>query len=398
MHRSRIQIAMVAIAFVAAAGVVRTQGQKPLTIYSIDVEGGQSTLFVSPSGESMLVDAGLPGARDADRIAAAAKSAGLTQIDYLVVTHYDADHVGGVKDVGERIPIKAFVDHGPRIPGEAFGAAQRGAAPAGGPAPAPAAPGAAAGGAPPAAGGRGSAFSNERIDAAYAEARAKGRHLEVKVGDKVPIKGLDVRIVSGQGDVLTKPLPGAGAPNPLCQSYTPKEVDKTENVRSVGMVISYGRFRMLDLGDLTWTKEHDLVCPNNLLGTIDVYLTTHHGLAISGPQVLVHAIHPRVALMNNGPRKGGSRETWTTLKSAPGIEDIWQLHYSVPRPPNPSFHESVETGGPEYNAPENFIANLDEAAAHAPAYAIKVAAQQDGSFVITNLRNGFSKDYKSKAR
>jgi beta-lactamase superfamily II metal-dependent hydrolase len=396
MHQSRIQIAMVAIAVAAAAGVVRSQAQKPLTIYSIDVEGGQSTLFVSPSGESMLVDAGLPGARDADRIAAAAKSAGLTQIDYLVVTHYDADHVGGVKDVGERIPIKAFVDHGPRIPGEAFGAPQRAAAPAAGataPAPAPA-----AGGAPPAGGGRGSAFSNERIDAAYADARAKGRHIEVKVGDTVPIKGLDVRIVSGQGDVLTKPLPGAGAPNPLCQSYTPKDVDKTENVRSVGMVISYGRFRMLDLGDLTWTKEHDLVCPNNLLGTIDLYLTTHHGLAISGPQVLVHAIHPRVALMNNGPRKGGSRETWTTLKSAPGIEDIWQLHFSVPRQPNPSFHESAETGGPEYNAPENFIANLDEAAAHAPAYAIKVAAQQDGSFAITNLRNGFSKDYKAKAR
>jgi len=395
MHRTRTVIVAVAVALAATAGVVRSQAQKPLTIYSIDVEGGQATLFVSPTGESMLVDAGLPGARDADRIAAAAKSAGLTQIDYLVVTHFDADHVGGVKDVGERIPIKAFVDHGPRIPGEAFGAPQRGGAPAPTPAPVPAAGATAAAAA---GGGRGSAFSNERIDAAYAEARAKGRHIEVKVGDKVPIKGFDVQIVSAQGDVLTKPLSGAGAPNPFCQSYAPKDVDKTENVRSVGMVISYGRFRMLDLGDLTWTKEHDLVCPNNMLGTIDVYLTTHHGLAISGPPALVHAIHPRVALMNNGPRKGGSRETWTTLKSAPGIEDIWQLHYSVPRQPNPSFHESAETGGPDFNAPENLIANLDEAAAHAPAYSIKVAAQQDGSFAITNLRNNFSKDYKAKAR
>jgi glyoxylase-like metal-dependent hydrolase (beta-lactamase superfamily II) len=392
MNRGTVLLIAITVAAAATPAIVRSQA-KALTIYSIDVEGGQSTLFVSPSGESMLVDAGLPGARDADRIAAAAKAAGLTQIDYMVVTHFDADHVGGVKDVGERIPIKAFVDHGPRIPGEAFGAPQRGAAPPPSPAPAPAA------GAPaPAGGGRGSAFSNERIDAAYAEARAKGRHIEVKVGDKVPIKGFEVQIVSAQGDVLTKPLSGAGAPNPLCQSYTPKEVDKTENVRSVGMVISYGRFRMLDLGDLTWTKEHDLVCPNNMLGTIDLYLTTHHGLAISGPQVLVHAIHPRVALMNNGPRKGGSRETWTTLKSAPGIEDIWQLHFSVPRQPNPSFHESVETGGPEYNAPENLIANLDEAAAHSPAYAIKVAAHEDGSFAITNQRNGFSKDYKPRPR
>src|SRR5262249_20317923 len=141
-----------------------------------------------------------------------AKSAGLTQIDYMVVTHYDADHVGGVKDVGERVPIKSFVDHGPRIPGEAFGAAQRGAAPAaGGTGTATAAPGgtanapaAASGGGAPAAAGRGSAFSNDRIDAAYAEARAKGRHIEVKVGDKVPIKGLDVQIVSAQGDVISK--------------------------------------------------------------------------------------------------------------------------------------------------------------------------------------------------
>jgi hypothetical protein len=395
MHRGSILVAAIAITSVAASGVLRSQGQKPLTIYSIDVEGGQSTLFVSPSGESMLVDAGLPGARDADRIAAAAKAAGLTQIDYMVVTHYDADHVGGVKDVGERIPIKSFVDHGPRIPGEAFGAPQRGGAAAAGASAAP--PGGGTANAP-AGGGRGSAFSNERIDAAYAEARAKGRHIEVKVGDKVPIAGLDVQVVSAQGDVLTKPLPGAGAPNPLCQSYTAKDVDKTENVRSVGLVITFGRFRMLDLGDLTWTKEHDLVCPNNLLGTVDLYLTTHHGLAISGPPVIVHTLRPRVALMNNGPRKGGSRETWTTLKSSPGLEDIWQLHYSVPRPPNPSFHEALETGGKEYNSPDNFIANLDEAAAHTPAHAIKVSAQQDGGFTMTNPRTGFSKEYKARTR
>jgi len=287
------------------------------------------------------------------------------------------------------------VDHGPRIPGEAFGAPQRGGAAAAGPS--AAAPGGGTANAP-AGGGRGSAFSNERIDAAYAEARAKGRHIEVKVGDKVPLTGLDVQVVSAQGDVLTKPLPGAGAPNPLCQSYTAKDVDKTENVRSVGLVITFGRFRMLDLGDLTWTKEHDLVCPNNLLGTVDLYLTTHHGLAISGPPVIVHTLRPRVALMNNGPRKGGSRETWTTLKSSPGLEDIWQLHYSVPRPPNPSFHEALDTGGKEYNSPDNFIANLDEAAAHTPAHAIKVSAQQDGGFTMTNPRTGFSKEYKARTR
>ena len=363
MHRS--WLLWIAVACVAASGVVRTQGPKPLDVYFIDVEGGQSTLFVSPSGESLLVDAGSPGARDADRIVATAKNAGVSQIDYLVVTHYDADHVGGVKDVAERMPIRTFVDHGPRVPGEAFSPSPTYQA------------------------------MTDRVDAAYAEARAKGRHLEVRAGDRVPIAGLDVQVVSAQGNVLNSALPGAGAPNPLCQSYTAKEVDKTENVRSVGMVIRLGRFSMLDLGDLTWTKEHDLVCPNNLLGTVDLYLTTHHGLNISGPQALVHAVRPRVAVMNNGPRKGGSRETWTTVKSSPGLEDIWQLHYSVARPPNPSFHEALETGGKEFNAPENFIANLDEAAGHTPAYAIKVSARQDGGFIVTNVRNGFSKEYKA---
>src|ERR1044071_1380212 len=109
------QLILAAAALAVSSSAAYTQGQKALDIYSIDVEGGQSTLFVSPSGESMLVDAGSPGERDADRIVATAKSAGLTQIDYLVVTHYDGDHVGGVKDVGDRFPIRTFVDHGARI-------------------------------------------------------------------------------------------------------------------------------------------------------------------------------------------------------------------------------------------------------------------------------------------
>jgi beta-lactamase superfamily II metal-dependent hydrolase len=344
-----------------------TGGQAALDVYFIDVEGGQATLFVSPSGESLLVDAGNPGARDADRIVATAKAAGLTQIDYVMVTHYDGDHVGGVKDVSDRMPIRNFVDHGVRLPGQ-------------GVVPSP-----------------NYQAAVQRTDAAYAEARAKGRHIEVKPGDKVPIRGLNVQIVSAQGAILTGPLPGAGAPNPLCRDFVPQEEDKTENLRSVGAVIELGRFRALDLGDLTWNKERELVCPNNLLGTVDVYLTTHHGLNLSGPPVIVHAVRPRVAIMNNGPRKGDSRETWTTLKSSPGLEDIWQLHYSVPRPPNAAFHEASENGGPELNAPRDYIANLDEEAAHTPAYAVKLTAQQDGSFVVTNLRSGFKKEYKARS-
>src|SRR5262245_45040808 len=222
------QLLFAAVAVLAvSSSAAYTQGQKTLDIYSIDVEGGQSTLFVSPAGESLLVDAGSPGDRDADRIAATAKQAGLSRIDYLIVTHYDGDHVGGVKDLSARLPIRNFVDHGSRV------------LPAGASPPTP------------------QAQANlDRVDAAYAEARAKGRHIEVKAGDKVPVAGLDVQIVSSQGHVLTKPLPGAGAPNSSCGAFTPHERDTTENINSAGMVIgAFGRFRMLDLGDLTWNTE-----------------------------------------------------------------------------------------------------------------------------------------------
>src|SRR5713226_3850751 len=343
------------------AGIVGSQARTALDIYFVDVEGGQATLFVSPSGESLLVDAGNPGARDADRIVAVAKEAGLTEIDYMLVTHYDADHVGGVKDVPDRMPIRNFADLGVRLPDQ-------------GVVPSP-----------------NYQAMVQRIDAAYADARATGRHIEVKPGDKIPIRGLEVQIVSAQGAVVSTPLAGAGAPNALCGDFVAQEEDKTENLRSGGAVIRLGGFRMLDLGDLTWNKERELVCPNNLLGTVDVYLTTHHGLNLSGPPVIVHAVRPRVAVMNNGPRKGDSRETWTTLKSSPGLEDIWQLHYSVPRPANPAFHEASENGGPDLNAPNDYIANLEDVASHAPAYSIKLSAQQDGSFTITNLRSGFKK-------
>ena len=148
-------------------------------------------------------------------------------------------------------------------------------------------------------------------------------------GDTLPVAGLDVRFVSAAGDLITKPLPGAGAPNALCRDFKPAAPDPTENARSVGMVLSYGSFRLLDLGDLTWNKEHDLVCPNNLLGAVDVYLTTHHGLDQSGPAVLVHAVQPRVAVMNNGAKKGGMPSAWRIIRDSPGLEDLWQLHYAV---------------------------------------------------------------------
>jgi competence protein ComEC len=330
-------------AYVFLAGAigigVHAQAGRTLDIYAIDVEGGQATLVVSPSGESLLVDAGWPGfdGRDADRIAAAAQRAGLSRIDYLVTSHYHRDHVGGVPELVRRLPVRTFVDHGPSVEQDE----------------------------------RGTALFN-----AYLEARKTGQHLQVKPGDKIPISGVDVVVVSSGGELLSQPMSGDARPNPLCRDFTPRDADTTENARSVGLAISFGRFRFLDLGDLTWNKERDLVCPMNLLGTFDVYLTTHHGTDTSGPAVLVHAIRPRVAVMNNGAHKGGSRQAWRVIRGAPGLEDIWQLHFAV-------------DAGADHNAREPFLANLDETTAHG----ITIAAERDGSFVVTNARNGEARRY-----
>jgi hypothetical protein len=198
----------------------------------------------------------------------------------------------------------------------------------------------------------------------------------VKPGDKVPLRDLDVTIVSSGGERLTRPLTVPAQPNPLCGAFTPKDVDGSENARSVGSLIAFGRFRMIDLGDLTWNKEQELVCPANLLGTVDVYVTTHHGLDQSGPPVIVHALRPRVAIMNNGPKKGGAVEAIRTVRSSPGLEDFWQLHYAV-------------DAGRDVNMPEAMIANLDESTAHW----IKLSAQRDGSFTVTNGRTNETRRY-----
>ena len=317
---------------------------KPLEVFFVDVEGGQATLIVSPSGESMLVDTGWSGhnGRDSARIAAAAKAAGVKKIDYLVITHYHEDHVGGLPQLADKLPIRTFVDHGP------------------------------------------SAESGRRPDElmkAYTTFAAKGTRLTVKPGDKIPVKGLDVTVLSAGGDVIAQPLAGAGSPNDFCAGFQAREEDKTENARSLGTLITLGKFRMIDLGDLTWNKEHELVCPNNKIGTVDVYLVTHHGMNLSGPPAIVHALHPRVAVMNNGARKGGTPEAWQTIHSSPGLADIWQLHYSV-------------AGGKENNAPDTFLANTDE---QCEGKWIRLTARPDGSFTVVNTRNKYSKAYPPRS-
>lgn len=332
------------VVLLTLAGAALLPAAKNLEIYFIDVEGGQATLFVAPSGQSMLIDTGWSGhnKRDAERIALAAKHAGVKAIDFLLITHFHEDHVGGVPQLASKLPIRNFVDHGESVEHD-----QRA----------------------------------KELYNAYVEYRAKGNHILAKPGDTIPIKGLEVKVVTADGDEIDSPLPGAGQANPFCADDKLRAPDATENARSVGTLITFGGFRALDLGDLTWNKEHELMCPNNKVGTVDLYIVSHHGMDLSGSPALVHVIHPRVAIMDNGARKGGSPVAWQTIHSSPGIEDIWQLHYSI-------------AGGKDNNTPDSFIANTDEVGD--AGNWIRVTVHPDGSFTVYNSRNKYSKDYPPK--
>jgi competence protein ComEC len=215
----------------------------------------------------------------------------------------------------------------------------------------------------------------------YQPFRAMAHTIVPKPGDRIPVAGLDIQVVSAAGEVITKPMPGApgaGVANPLCRDAKLKEQDPTpENFESVGIVVRYGSFRLLDLGDLTWNQEHALACPTNLIGTFTVFHTTRHGDPHSGAPQMVHAIRARVAVMNNGERKGGSPEYWQTVHEAPGLEDFWQLHRSA-------------EGGADHNSPDQFLANINETD---HGHNIKMSVRADGSFTMINERTGFTKEY-----
>lgn len=324
-----------------------------LDIYFIDVEGGQATLVVTPGGESLLIDSGFPGdgtfaslpgdpakARDANRVLAAARAAGIKRIDYLLVTHYHADHVGAVPELARLIPIRTFVDHEPPTP-----AAE--------------------------AQVKGTQGAFER----YAQVRANGKHLLPKPGERIPIRGVDAVIVSSAGEAMTTPLAGAGAANPACGAAAPPAQEPTENPRSTGVWLRFGRFTFLDPGDLSGAPLFALACPRSLIGPTDLYLVAHHGGSDAGDAATFAAFAPRVAILNNGVSKGGSPEVLAALHQARGLEDAWQLHRSLPP-------------GPRYFTDEH-VANLDATTAHW----IKVSARSDGSFIVTNGRTNGAKAY-----
>jgi len=318
---------------------------KDLQIYFIDVEGGQSTLFVTPAGQSLLIDTGWAGnnGRDADRIVAAAKKAGISKIDYVLITHFHADHVGGVPLLVGKIPVGTFIDHGDT---------------------------------------RETGANADKLFSAYKQAFASGpsKRLSVKPGEILPIQGIKATVVSADGNVLSSALPGAGQQNPVCKDAARPADDPSENPRSLGTFFTFGKLRILDLGDLTAEKEMDLMCPANKLGKVDIYIVSHHGSLASGSAVLVHAISPRVAIMDNGAKKGGAPSTWDILKKAPGLEDLWQLHYS-------------EEGAAAHNVSNQFIANPD--GPDAGNY-LELTAKTDGSFDVFNSRTQQTKHYATK--
>ena len=346
----------------------QSQTEDVLRIYLVDVEGGNATLFISPAGESLLIDTGNGGAnaaRDVGRIMAAVEDAGLQQIDHLITTHWHGDHFGGMTELATRIPIRHFIDHGPNV--------------------------------------QASPTTDAFLDGPYRDLYGQARHTVAQPGDTVPLAGVEMTVMASGGQVLQTPLPGGGGSNPYCAQFEPQAIDRGENAQSVGVHVAFGQFRGLHLGDLTVNKEFELMCPANPIGTVDLYIVSHHGLPSSNSAALIHAIAPRVALMNNGTRKGGPPESMTILHSSPGLEDLWQLHFSV-------------LSGQEYTVPGLFIANLvdDQPATmplapmpapgrgsnagpppvhSGPANWIKVVAQRDGRFTVTNGRNSFSKTY-----
>jgi beta-lactamase superfamily II metal-dependent hydrolase len=326
------------IALGSGVSPVEARGQA-FEIYLIDVEGGGATLFVSPTGQTLLIDTGNGGqraARDAGRIISAMRDASVTEIDHLITTHWHGDHYGAMQELARQVPVRHFIDHGPSVESNATVA--------------------------------------EFLSTTYRALYQDREHTVVTPGDRIPLGRVDVRVITAAKQVIDQPLRGGGAVNPYCVDFTRQQEDNGENAQSVGIIARFGAFRVLHLGDLTANTE-----------------------------VVVHAIEARTAIMNNGTRKGGQPEAMQVLHSAPGLEDLWQLHFS-------------QLSGQEYTVPGLFIANgVDDEPGTMPitpmtgplrglgvspapihngeAHWLKVSARADGSFTVTNNRNGFTKEY-----
>lgn len=347
-------LALLALA-AAFAAPRRAPAQTPaLRIYFVDVEGGQSTLLVTPTGQSLLIDTGWPGFqdRDAARIAAAAKAAGLSRIDFVLLTHYHVDHAGGVPQLVAAIPVGTFIDHGPL---------------------------------------RETSPATVNAYNAYQQVLASGKygHLTPNVGDVLPLTGVTATVVSSDGKMIQRDLPGGGQPNRFCSTPDPWPADTSENERSLGVLVRLGQFTLLDVGDLVWNVDHGLVCPDNRLGPVSLLVMPNHGMIPGASHALVEGTGPRVIVFDNGAHKGAAPDALDMARATPGLEGLWQLHYA--------------DASAAHNAPAPFIANLAEGQPRgaaparrggaAPAYPgpdaaydLEVTAGTSGAFSVLNPR------------
>ncbi len=280
-----------------------------LDFYFIDVEGGAATLIVTPAGESLLIDSGYPdnGGRDRDRILKVVRDiAKKSRLDHAAVTHWHLDHYGNHAVLAAKIKIQNFWDRG--IPA---GLAED------------------------------KAFA-DRIFAYRAASQNQSKTL--KAGDMLPLKSgetpLSVKIVTASREVI----PNEGEPNPFAEENQPRPRDPSDNAASLSFLLAFGDFKFLCCGDLTWNVEAKLVTPNNPLGQVDLFMVTHHGLAASNNPVLVRAIDPVVAVMCNGPAKGGHGDTIATLRKCKSLKHFYQLHRNI------KLKDDEQT-------PQEFIAN-----------------------------------------
>lgn len=318
-----------------------------LDIYWIDVEGGAATLIVTPAGESVLIDTGNIGRRDPDRIVKTlVEVAGMKQLDHVIITHYHSDHFGGAAILGDLVPIRNLWDNG--------------------------------------------TFEGlrDRPDKAYLALKCGKKHV-LSPGSKLPLSEAQQRenlpyslTCIGTRQTFIEPAAGTPENKEICAAAKEKERDGSDNANSVVCVLDFGPFRFFDAGDLTWNQETRLVCPKNLIGKVDVYQVTHHGLDASNNPLVIRSLEPRVAIMNNGTTKGGAPEVFANLKEQKSIEAIYQVH------------KNLRPDGSVNNVADDYIANQEE---QCKANYIKLSVAADAkTYTVSIPANKHERTYNTR--